>query len=486
MLLIPAENAISKKNPPYLTITLILINIFAYIFLQGQDNEIFEEAYDSYTEAELLTQEKTAFEEYALEHRIDVYQSIQGNSMLPDEYLVQIILQDKHFANHIQNLSSYSLEWRQKREKVNNILEETSLYQYAYYPSDPSIFTAFTHMFMHGGIDHLVGNMLFLFLFGFNLELILGRGKTLSLYILSGLAAVLFFGFTTKDPYTPLVGASGAIAGLMGGFGGWYGLKNIRYFYWFFVIFDYIKLPAALVFLFWLGKEFIMSTIQDDNVAYMAHFGGLLAGFLCAISFKLLSKPSQAATENTEENEAKGQSQYELKYHEACTAFQQLDFERARQLFTQLIEQDPNRMDYYSQLFALEKITPNSRRFEEFCNLILLKSLNDTRFTKLSDMAISELTDNGNGLKVLPADSLINYAGSLIKKGKLHQAKPIINFLVKHYDFNEDVPKLLFRFGLACEQNNDHITYEKIFTYLSKKHPESFVGVEAKKALGKT
>ncbi|WP_223671289.1 rhomboid family intramembrane serine protease [Kangiella shandongensis] len=485
MLLIPAENAISKKKPPYLTVTLILLNIFAYIFLQGQDNDVFEDAFEYYVEAELLEQEKEVFEEYALDNRVDVYNSIRGNSMLPDEYLVQMIILDKHFSNYIQDLSSYSLEWRQKRDKLNNILEETSLYSYAYYPSEPSVFTAFTHMFMHGGIDHLLGNMLFLFLFGFNLELLMGRGKTLTLYILSGLSAVLFFSFTTKDPYTPLVGASGAIAGLMGGFGGWYGLKNIRYFYWFFVIFDYIKLPAALVFLFWLAKEFIMSTMQDDNVAYMAHFGGLVAGFLCAIVFKLMQKPSEETSLETVETETGSDNQHKLKYEQANEAFQQLDFERARILLTELIEQDPLNIHYYTKLFTLEKITPNSRKFEEFCNLILLRSLNDNRFAKLADVALGEITSNGNGLKALPADTLVNYAGALIKKGQLHQARPIINFLVKHYDFNEGVPKLLFRFGLACEQNNDHITYKKIFNYLSQKHPETFVGEEAKKALSK-
>ena len=86
---------------------------------------------------------------------------------------------------------------------------------------------------------------------------------------------------------------------------------------------------------------------------------------------------------------------------------------------------------------------------------------------------------------MLPAETLIQYASHLVKKGQLHQAKPIINFVVKHYDFNEQLPKLLFQFGLACEKNDDHTTYQKVFTYLSKKHPDTFIGQEAKKALAK-
>ena len=485
MLLLPAENAISKTNPPYLTVLLILANIIAFIAFQSNDNQAFADAGDYYVEAELLDTERQAFEKYAQKHRLELYQSIHNNQFLPDEYLIQIILADKHFTHHITTLSSYSLDWRQKRQKVNDTLDETSIYSYAFYPSEPSIFTAFTHMFMHGGIDHLIGNMLFLFLFGFNLELLLGRGKTLSLYIISGLAAVTFFAFTTTDKYVPLVGASGAIAGLMGGFCGWYGLRNIRYFYWFFVIFDYIKLPAALVFLYFLAKEYIMSTISDDNVAYMAHFGGLVAGFICALIFKYLLKPQQLAVASSSEPKQERYNPTRAKYEEACLAFQQLDFEKARLLFSQLIEKDPTQIDYYTQLFALEKISPDSHQFETLCNLILLRSLNDDRFSQLAEKVIDEIVANGKGLKRLPADTLIDYATNLVKKGKLHQAKPIINFVAKYYDFNEKTPKLLFKFGLGCEQTGDHHTYKKVFTYLGKKHSGTFIGDEAQKALSK-
>ena len=486
MLLLPAENGISKNNPPYLTIALILANIIAYIVLQTNDNKVFSDASEYYVQANLLEKEKSVFEDYALENRSELYQSIHNNQFLPDEYLIQLILTDKHFTHYITKLSTYSLEWRQKRDKVNDTLEESSLYSYAYYPSEPSIFTAFTHMFMHGGIEHLLGNMLFLFLFGFNLELLLGRRKMFALYIVSGLAAVTFFSLTTTDKYVPLVGASGAIAGLMGGFCGWYGLKNIRYFYWLFVIFDYIKLPAALVFIYFLAKEYIMSTISDDNVAYMAHFGGLVAGFACALVFKYLLTGKDKEPVEVAVPEVPPENHLKAKYDEACSAFQQLEFDRARTLFSQLIEQDPHNIDYYTKLYALEKINPKSRSFDELCNTIVLRCIKDQQFCKLAEVSLGELTSNGHGLKALPADTLTGYAMHLVKKGELHQAKPVINFVVKHYDFNEQVPKLLFQFGLACEKNDDHMTYKKVFTYLSKKHSDTFIGEEAKQAFAKS
>jgi len=493
MILIPAENQISKKNPPYLTVALILLNIAAFIFLQGDDNKVFDEAITYYFEEDLFQKEKDIFEDYALNNRIDLYNSIHNNDYLPKEYIAQVILLDKRFATHIQDLSSYSLEWRQKRDELNDMLDESSLFSYAFFPSEPSIFTAFTHMFMHGGIDHLIGNMLFLFLFGFNLELLMGRGKTLVLYIASGLVAVTFFSVTAADQYVPLVGASGAIAGLMGGFAGWYGLKNIRYFYWLFVIFNYIRLPAALVLLYWLGKELLMSSISDDNVAYMAHFGGLLGGLGCALLFKLVSKATSvrsAAQVSVPEHEDTVRSDLnsnlssnQARYEEASTAFQNLDFDRARQLFSQLIESEPQNLDYYTKYFALEKTTPQTNRFSELCNTIVLASTKDARFNKLMEQALDELTHHGQGLKSLPADTLIALARALIKRNHLQPARPIINFLVQHYDFNEQLPQILFQYGLACERNDDWNTYHKVFTYLSKKHGDSFVGEEARKAL---
>lgn len=509
MILIPAENQVSRKNPPYLTVALILLNIAAFIFLQGDDNKIFDEAVTYYFEEDLFQKEKDIFEDYALNNRIDLYNSIHNNDYLPKEYIAQIILLDKRFASHIQDLSSYSLEWRQKRDELNSILDKSSLYSYAYFPSDPSIFTAFTHMFMHGGIDHLIGNMLFLFLFGFNLELLMGRSKTFALYIASGLVAVTFFSLTAADKYVPLVGASGAIAGLMGGFAGWYGLKNIRYFYWLFVVFNYIRLPAALVLLYWLGKELIMSSISDDNVAYMAHFGGLLGGLTCALAFKLSSKVTQkvANVENTAEvsvpKHEDTTTPNQTRYEEACLAFQNLDFDRARQIFSQLIKSEPENLDYYTKYFALEKTNPQTNQFSGLCDTIILISTKNPRFNKLMEQALDELTHHGQGLKSLPASTLIVLSRSLIKRNHLQPARPIVNFLVKHYDFkeydvkesdvkgsdakgsdvNEQIPQLLFQYGLACEKNDDWNTYHKVFTYLSKKHSDSFVGEEARKAL---
>lgn len=482
MILIPAENQISKKNPPYLIIALILLNVWVFYFLQSDNGKVFNKALDYYQQSDLLSKEKDVFYDFLLKNDIDTHNQLRrASTYLPDEQLISYIIQREDFSQHIKDLSSYSLEWRNKRQELKTIFEEDFTYKYVFKNYAPTLTDSFVSMFMHASNMHLWGNMLFLLVFGFNLELLLGRGKTLFLYLVSGFAADGLHLITSVSDYGSALGASGAIAGLMGGFCGWYGLKKIRYFYWFFIIFNYIKLPAALVFTFFLAKEYISSVVSDNNVAYMAHFGGLVAGFICAIIFKYLIKstpeepdvsiPGNNIAPNTE------------KYQQANTAFQNLDFERARQLFSQLIESEPQNLDYYTKYFALEKTTPQTNRFSELCGTIILASTKDARFNKLMEQALDELTHHGHGLKSLPSTTLIALARSLIKRSHLQAARPIINFLVKHYDFNEQLPQLLFQYGLACEKNDDWNTYHKVFTYLSKKHGDSFVGEEARKAL---
>ena len=246
MLLIPAEKGFGSDNLPWLTFSLIVLNIVAFFSMQSGDMEVHYEAMSFYSDNNIIELEKEVFLDYAETQRPELFSEIVQEEY-SDHMISEVILYDKHFSHFITSLDSYSYEWASKRDQLNDIINESSTLKYAFYPSEPDILTAFSHMFMHAGIDHLLGNLLFLFIFGYNVELLIGRGKMLATYLLSGLAAVGLFALTAKDMFVPLVGASGAISGLMGGYAGYYGLQKVRYVYWIFVLFNYIRLPAALV-----------------------------------------------------------------------------------------------------------------------------------------------------------------------------------------------------------------------------------------------
>lgn len=488
MLLIPAENRISKQNPPILTVLIILANIIAFFALQTNDNDIFYQGIEYYLEKDMLELERDALEDYSLEERGELYDALR-NPNVPEEYLVQSVLLDQKFAQYITSRTDYSVEWRNKREELESILNEASIFKYAFFPSDPSIFTAFTHMFMHGDISHLIGNMIFLFLFGYNLELLMGRTKMFTTYIMSGLVAVTFFAITTDDKFVPLVGASGAIAGLMGGFAAWYGLKSIRYFYWVFVIFNYVRLPAALVLFYWLAKELVQDSMSSDNVAYMAHFGGLVGGAICVWLLKLIKLNPKAAT-------AQGTSEFidipvkddtaeriDEHYRKALEATQSLNFEQAKTHFYAILRDQPYNKDVLSRLYNLEKASPETGRYTSLCTDIMQASVHNDSLAPLAEQCLNDLKHNGVGFKPIPAKTLLDFARKQVRHKKTEPIKPIISLLVQHYHDLEKLPDLLLHFAFAAGQNGDWQSKQKVLGFVSQRYPDTFAGQEAKKAL---
>jgi len=140
--------------------------------------------------------------------------------------------------------------------------------------------TPLTSMFMHGGWLHLIGNMLFLWIFGNNVEDYLGRVKFIIFYLLSGIAAIALYTLFGPNSKIPLIGASGAIAGVMGAYMVLYPRARITIFFFFFII-TFFKLPAKIVLGFWFIMQLFMSmtgTSAGGGVAWMAHVGGFIFG----------------------------------------------------------------------------------------------------------------------------------------------------------------------------------------------------------------
>jgi membrane associated rhomboid family serine protease len=149
-----------------------------------------------------------------------------------------------------------------------------------------------TSMFMHGGWMHLIGNMLFLWVYGDNIEDILGHAKYLLFYLLCGAAAAMGQVLIAPDSHVPMVGASGAIAGVMGAYMVKFPHSRIVLAGWFLIIFT-IELPAYVVLLYWFGLQFLSGFgsiagigAQRGGVAFFAHIGGFIAGMIIIFLLK--------------------------------------------------------------------------------------------------------------------------------------------------------------------------------------------------------
>lgn len=146
-----------------------------------------------------------------------------------------------------------------------------------------------THMFLHGGWMHLLGNMLFLWIFGDNMEDAMGHRRFALFYLGAGLcaAALQIAGGPTSQ--VPMVGASGAIGGVLGGYLLLYPKARIDVLFIFIIFFRIFAIPAWIVLGFWFGSQLFSSAAgAQDGVAYLAHIGGFLGGL--ALTYPVWTK----------------------------------------------------------------------------------------------------------------------------------------------------------------------------------------------------
>lgn len=161
-------------------------------------------------------------------------------------------------------------------------------------------FTPLISMFLHGGWGHLLGNMLFLWVFGNNIEDSMGPGRFLAFYLLCGLIAAGAHILVDPASPVPTVGASGAISGVMGAYLLLYPRVRVNMLFIFIIFFKVIAVPAWLVLIYWFAVQVLsglpqLSSVRPDvsaGVAVWAHIGGFVAGLAL---IKLFENPRLVA-----------------------------------------------------------------------------------------------------------------------------------------------------------------------------------------------
>jgi membrane associated rhomboid family serine protease len=159
-------------------------------------------------------------------------------------------------------------------------------------PEAPTWLTLFTSMFMHGGLLHLGGNMLFLWIFGNNVEDAMGPLKFIVFYVLGGLAADALQILTSTNSVVPSIGASGAVAGVLGGYLLLFPRARVVTLVFIIFFFTILELPAILFLGIWIIQQGLFAYFDlvqpsgtGGGVAYFAHIGGFAFGLLFIRAF---------------------------------------------------------------------------------------------------------------------------------------------------------------------------------------------------------
>jgi membrane associated rhomboid family serine protease len=162
------------------------------------------------------------------------------------------------------------------------------VFRHGFRPAEFAVSDLFTSLFLHAGWPHLAGNMLFLWIFGDNVEYRLGKGGYLLMYLSTGVAATLFFSLFASDSGIPMLGASGAISGVLGCYFWWFPQNQVKVFIFLFPFWmDVILVPARIVLGLYLLVDnllpFLLQAGAAAGVAHGAHIGGFLAGMGLAL-----------------------------------------------------------------------------------------------------------------------------------------------------------------------------------------------------------
>jgi membrane associated rhomboid family serine protease len=461
---IPLENRPSWRNPPWVTVLLILVNMLVFWGPQRAEEAAQARAAQYYLQSGLPKLELPPFVAWLQETgspRANAARRLlerqRYGELLEGLQQEQAFLRKLHAGQIIEPVHARYADWKRERQRYEAQLPApfTTRWAQDHNPDAESRpWTWLTSAFLHGSTSHLLGNMLFLFLFGFSVELALGRGLYLGFYLLgaAGASALAAWAYSGQGGYG--LGASGAVSALMGMYAVMYRLRRIRFFYQLFFYFNYVTAPALILLPAWIANELLQHFVGGKGIAYMAHLGGLLTGaLLMAIAMRwrrvrLPDAPVELAPDPFEQHAAAARRLAgEMKFEEACAQWRAAaklrpgdavtlrawfntaklwpageDFHRAAHRIFQLRPQDPATLElqHASYKTYLDHAKPGARlRPEDMARLA-------RRFTRAQQFADAERLCQAL-MKTAPehpelAETVALCANGLLQAGRRDQA----------------------------------------------------------------
>jgi membrane associated rhomboid family serine protease len=298
---LPLGDEPNPRGIPWVTYGLIVVNVVVYLFIS----------------LPLSLDHPDANDPLLLEYVQVLFETLPQGRFVPSEVM--------------QQLSAYDLY----------------VFDHGFRPAAPVAIALLTSMFLHAGFAHLAGNMLFLWIYGDNVEHRLGPVLYLAAYLATGVAATLFHTVFDLESVLPLVGASGAISGVLGFYFVWFPHNRVRVWVLLFPFFmNVITLPARIVLGFYLVFSnllpFLISQgMPGGGVAYGAHIGGFLGGLgwaWWAGQREMSARPAEYRQGWTASTPSAGELVAEMveesQFFDAAQAYFQLASERSRRVLT--------------------------------------------------------------------------------------------------------------------------------------------------------
>lgn len=388
MLILPLHRTWTRANFPLATVLLVLVNVFVYAFLQSGDAAIYRQAQAYYEETGLGAIEFPAYAQWLAEHGRGAVSAQTPTAPPPGAMLAQIesdgaFLADLHADRVIRPADPRHALWQNQRAQFDAILDRAFSRAHALRFSHFEPGRIVSSMFMHGSLDHLLGNMLFLLAVGMLVEGALGHRVFLGLYVCGGILAALATLAWHRGSQGNSLGASGAIAALMGAYCVIWGRRKVRVFYWLFVVFDYVKVPALLMLGLWFAWLVVVPSLDPHSrIDYADHAGGLLAGIGIAFALRQRGLVRREFVDEDERIERTRHDDAELE--RAQRLIGEMEIPRAREILLRLDRDQPGRLPVRIALYRCARYQGTPAQVDAAAAGVLeLSAPNDTTAREL-------------------------------------------------------------------------------------------------------
>ena len=473
MFIIPVGDRVDWKRPPVITLLLILINCFVFLFFQAGDERQDERAITYYFSSTLPNIELNRYAEY-LEKNSKLFELNKFKAMQEkrDIYALIVMERDAKFMKELHagrivtaQVPEYE-NWSAQRGKYESMRSFTS--RYVFQVDAPSLLTAFTSAFMHGGFDHLFGNMVVLFLVGFLVESVIGRSLFLFAYIVSAFAAVYMFSLTAHGH--SLLGASGAIAGVMGLYTVIFGMRKIDFFYSLGFYFDYVRAPAIALLPLWLGNElYQFFGEKGSRVAYMAHFGGLLCGAMIGALYRwrrpALIESHHEAAENKEMDKK--------AFQRGMDFLGEMEFQQALNVFKSLQEKHPNDTNLARLSYRAAKANPASEDYHRAALKLMLLPEMDTETSNQTHAIFQEYMNCAKPSPRFGHELVVKLATRFARSSHFDDAEKLVKFLQSSAPQHTDLPGVILALARGYYREQRKEPFELHLQSIIRQFPQS-------------
>ncbi len=480
MLIIPLARKLDWRRPPFITLLLILANLVIYAVSEHRDQQSFERAVRYFLHSPLAQIEPALYIHYLHDQRsLEEEQRLREALRQGEDGVVEVLeaIQDDpdflsllHAGRIVTPSAPRYAEWRNARREFDRLWQDRAAERYGFVPAHHAALTFVTCQFMHGSWEHVIGNMVVLFVVGFMVEAALGWWRFLAGYLLTGVAAAAVFWAAHPDSSTPLIGASGAVSGVVGMYTAIFGLRRIDFFYFVLVYFDYVKAPALIVLGLWVGNEALqLFTDSESHVAYLAHIGGLVSGALLIGAARLLHTAQLARFLG----EVDADSSAKAQYQRALTLAGELHFDAACAILDRLVDSHPDDLELVLQSYNVARHAPASPAYHRAAGRVFALPAGNHAMAEIIATTFSDYLTTAKPSATISPRAAVELARKFADRGRMVEGERLARWLVEHAKGSDDVAAALLYVAGGHRNAANHERAQHWLHYVAKHFPNS-------------